>query len=97
MTLKKIRLCSDELGANVICNYSKTLFCLSFGKISANIYFSQCTQRVVIQTVKRATLTGLEQTGSTSKSSQNRNWLWGKNKLETTKMDKQSDGKNKAR
>lgn len=67
------------------------------GKINVNIYFSQCTQKVVIQTVKHATLTALEQTGCTSSSSQNRNWLWGKNKLETTKMDNQSDGKNKAR
>lgn len=26
-------------------------------------------------------------------ATQNRNWLWGENKLETTKMDNQSDGK----
>lgn len=49
------------------------------------------------QSVKHATLTGLEQTSNTSYSSQNRNWLWGKNKLETTKMDNQSDGKKQAR
>lgn len=67
------------------------------GKIHVGIYFSQCTQTVVIQTVKRATLTGLEQTGNASNSSQNRHWLWGKNKLETTEMDNQPDGKNKPR
>ncbi len=66
-----------------------------FLEINVSIYFSQCTQTVVIQTVKHAALTGLEQTGNTSNSSQNRNWLWGKNKLETTKMDKQPDGENK--
>lgn len=83
-------------------NYNITLSCLYFfiyfffnNKINVSIYFSQCTQTVVIQTVKCATLTGLEQTDNASNSSQNRHWLWGKNKLETTKMDNQPDGKNK--
>lgn len=87
----------DKLRAELIHNYNKTVVGFIFGKIHVGIYFSQCTQTVVIQTVKRATLTGLEQTGNASNSSQNRHWLWGKNKLETTKMDNQPDGKNKPR
>lgn len=50
-------------GAEMINNYSRTLWGFIFGKMNSGINISECTQTVVIQTVRHATLTGLEQTG----------------------------------